>query len=206
MQDHEIGHAADLDVRRRQGACLLGRRRGAPAADRLAPVDPHRGEADGPRRALAPLPHQLRPVDAEEARVDGDRRGEGALRVAAVEPPEPVRESARVGVRDLVGGEVGVGADIEWSVRSISALEAVTGTPGLVAINPPYGVRIGEADRLRDLYARFGAVMRERFPGWQVYMLSANPRLDAQVGFRFEERLRTRNGGIAVRLVTADVP
>ena len=100
----------------------------------------------------------------------------------------------------------GVGSDIEWSVRAVSALERVQGAPGLVAVNPPYGVRMGEADRLRDLYARFGAVLRERFPGWQVSMLSANPRLDAQVGLPLVEGLRTRNGGIQVRLVTGVVP
>ena len=100
----------------------------------------------------------------------------------------------------------GVAADIEWSVRAVSVLERIPGVAGLVAVNPPYGVRVGEVDRLRDLYARFGAVMRERFSGWQLSMLSANPRLETQVGLRFEERLRTRNGGIPVRLITADVP
>ena len=44
---------------------------------------------------------------------------------------------------------------------------------GLVASNPPYGVRVGETTGLRDLYARLGDVLRARRSGWQLALLSA---------------------------------
>jgi 23S rRNA G2445 N2-methylase RlmL len=72
--------------------------------------------------------------------------------------------------------------------------------------NPPYGVRVGEAAKLRDLYARFGQVLRTRFSGWALALMSANPRLESELRLPLTERLRTRNGGIAVRVLTADVP
>jgi len=101
----------------------------------------------------------------------------------------------------------GVGADIEFAVRSISATATDEGGPrGLVATNPPYGVRVGEAERLRDLYARFGQVLRARLAGWRLALLSANPRLDAQLRLPLEEQLRTRNGGISVRLLIGEIP
>ena len=100
----------------------------------------------------------------------------------------------------------GVAADIEFSIRPLSAVEVAAETLGYVVTNPPYGIRVGEAAKLRDLYARFGQILRSNYPGWRLAMLSANLRLDAELRLPLNERLQTRNGGIAVRLLTADVP
>jgi 23S rRNA G2445 N2-methylase RlmL len=102
----------------------------------------------------------------------------------------------------------GVANDIEFSQRALSAAEPPRGagaSAGLLVSNPPYGVRVGEKEPLRDLFARLGQVARERFGGWQVALLSADPELESHVGLRFEERIRTSNGGIPVRLVCASV-
>src|SRR5689334_3417949 len=58
----------------------------------------------------------------------------------------------------------GVGADIEWRRASISAI-APSGAPGWIVANPPYGVRVGDRKRLRNLYAQFGNVLRARCSG-----------------------------------------
>jgi hypothetical protein len=58
----------------------------------------------------------------------------------------------------------------------------------------------------RDLYARFGQLLRAEFPGWQLAILSANRRLEQELRLRLEERLHTRNGGIPVGLLTGRVP
>jgi putative N6-adenine-specific DNA methylase len=96
----------------------------------------------------------------------------------------------------------GVAADIELVRRPISAIEP-PGGPGWVVTNPPYGTRLGESEPLRDLYARFGSVVRQRCPGWCVSMISASARLERHTGLAFQELARTRNGGIPVRLVRA---
>ena len=101
-------------------------------------------------------------------------------------------------------GRAGVTGDIEFAVKPISAIPAPE-TTGLVATNPPYGVRVGESDRVRNLYAQFGKVMRARCPGWDVSMLSADPKLERQTGLSFEPIFQTSNGGIKVRVVTARV-
>lgn len=100
----------------------------------------------------------------------------------------------------------GVAADIEFSVKAMSLIERPTSATGLVVTNPPYGVRVGEVAKLRDLYARFGQVLRTKFAGWELAVLSANPRLESELRLPLRERLRTRNGGIAVRLLLAGVP
>jgi putative N6-adenine-specific DNA methylase len=96
----------------------------------------------------------------------------------------------------------GVLADIDLRVLPVSAIEPVA-SPGLVAVNPPYGVRLGATNPLRNLYARFGDVARERRPGWTVAILSADRTLEGQMRLPLKEKFRTRNGGIPVRLVVA---
>lgn len=97
-----------------------------------------------------------------------------------------------------------VASDIAFAVQPISALSAAE-PPGLVAINPPYGVRVGERVRLRNLYAQLGNVLRAQRAGWALALLSADTQLERQADLEFEERFRTKNGGIPVRLVVAPV-
>ena len=96
----------------------------------------------------------------------------------------------------------GVGEDVTFRECSLSGIEPSEG-PGLVVTNPPYGERLGDRDQLRNLYAQFGHVLRRQCAGWTVAMLSARRELAAQVGFQFEPRFLTSNGGIRVRLLNA---
>jgi putative N6-adenine-specific DNA methylase len=98
----------------------------------------------------------------------------------------------------------GVTGDIEFSTQPISAINPPV-NPGLVATNPPYGVRVGETDRVRNLYAQFGKVMSAKCVGWTVTMLSADPTLERQTRLGLEPMLETSNGGIRVRIVKAVV-
>jgi len=127
-------------------------------------------------------------LDRSPVRITGSDRDEGGIAAAKA-------NAARAGVSE----------DVELATRPISALDGFA-PPGLIATNPPYGVRVGGADRLRNLYAQFGNVLRRTRGGWTLAMLSAQPRLDAQLGFSLEERLHTRNGGIPVRLMVGEIP
>ncbi len=100
----------------------------------------------------------------------------------------------------------GVQGDIEFEVRPVSAVAAPPGEAnGLVVTNPPYGVRVGDRDSLRDLYARLGSVLRDRFAGWDLAIVSADRRLEAQLRLQLHEVLSFSNGGIPVRLVMGRV-
>ena len=90
--------------------------------------------------------------------------------------------------------------DLDLRVAPLSAAAAPAG-PGWLVTNPPYGVRVGEADRLRDLYAQLGHLTRARLRGWTVAMVSPDDRLAAHTGLRFDALLRTRNGGLPVRFL-----
>jgi putative N6-adenine-specific DNA methylase len=99
----------------------------------------------------------------------------------------------------------GVAGDVEITTRPLSAVEPPPG-PGWLVTNPPYGVRVGDVDRLRNLYAQLGKVARARCPEWTLALLSASRELERQVGMPFEEAFHTANGGIPVRLVVGQVP
>jgi putative N6-adenine-specific DNA methylase len=105
-------------------------------------------------------------------------------------------ESARANAE-----RAGVADTVQFAVRSISAIEPGEET-GLIASNPPYGVRVGDRDRLRNLYAQLGKVIRGKAPGWRVALVSADQALERQTGLNLRPVLRTSNGGIRVRVVS----
>ena len=96
----------------------------------------------------------------------------------------------------------GVTGDIQFAVQPVSAATPVGTGKGLLITNPPYGERVGDSKAIRNLYAQFGNTARAKFHGWELAMLSPNKTLESQTQVDFEERFRTANGGIPVRLVS----
>ncbi len=64
-----------------------------------------------------------------------------------------------------------------FSPLPLSKIERPEGPPGLVITNPPYGARIGKKKDLFALYTAFGDVMRDRFKGWRVGMITLDTKL-----------------------------
>ncbi len=98
----------------------------------------------------------------------------------------------------------GVANDIEFVVGSISDLRPPSDA-GWILSNPPYGVRVGDSTALRDLYAQFGNVVRAKFGGWKLGMLSADRKLEGQLKLPLKPVFETGNGGIPVRFLVANV-
>jgi 23S rRNA (guanine2445-N2)-methyltransferase / 23S rRNA (guanine2069-N7)-methyltransferase len=72
---------------------------------------------------------------------------------------------------------------------------------GLVLVNPPYGERLGTAEELPTLYARLGAVLKERFVGWRAAVFTANPELGKVMGLRAHKMHTLFNGPLECRLL-----
>lgn len=134
------------------------------------------------------------------AKIRGDARsGELPRSPVAIEAYD--RDAGAIAAARANAERADVADDIDLSVQPISALVPAPGS-GLVATNPPYGVRVGEAGRLRDLYAQLGNVVRRARAGWDVALVSADRTLERQTRLELNETTRTRNGGIAVRFVS----
>ena len=132
--------------------------------------------ADARTRALASSPVSIR----------GSDRDRGAIRAAMANAER-----------------AGVASDIHFDARAISNVDDPRAPSGLVATNPPYGVRVGEVRALRDLYARFGQVVRDRYAGWSVAMYTNREDLAAQASLPWTLLFRTSNGGLRIQALCA---
>ncbi len=71
---------------------------------------------------------------------------------------------------------------------------------GILVTNPPYGVRLGEEERLASFYPRLGDVLKQRFPGWSAYIFTADLRLPKLIGLTPSRRIPLFNGALECRL------
>ena len=99
-----------------------------------------------------------------------------------------------------------VAPDVQLGVHAISAMPLPAGDRGWIVTNPPYGVRVGDSARVRDLWAQLGNVLRRRAPGWRLTLLSPDAALERQLRIPLHVVARTTNGGIPVRIVRGEVP
>ena len=87
----------------------------------------------------------------------------------------------------------------------MSALEPPEGKPGLVIANPPYGGRIGNRKMLFSLYGSFGQVLRTRFKGWRVGVVTSDGGLAKAMDVPFEAGPPVDHGGLKVKLYRSGV-
>ncbi len=72
---------------------------------------------------------------------------------------------------------------------------------GLVAVNPPYGERLGDIESLRALYVELGACLRERYQGWEAAVFTGNSALGRHLGLKARRIHVLHNGSIECRLL-----
>jgi putative N6-adenine-specific DNA methylase len=130
---------------------------------------------------------QVHPMVSQRPAILASDRDAGAIAMARA-------NAERAGVLDW----------IEFEQRAISAIAPPVG-PGWVVTNPPYGERVSPGKDLRDLYARFGDVLRQACPGWTVAVLCSDPVLLGQMQMELDQSIRLSNGGISVRLARGNV-
>jgi putative N6-adenine-specific DNA methylase len=116
--------------------------------------------------------------------VHGSDRDAGAIRMA--------RANAE---------RAGVSAFCAFQQLDSADLVPPDGPPGLVIVNPPYGGRIGERQRLATLYRTLGSALRSRFTGWRVGLVTSEPLLAKATGLPFgPPAAPVLHGGIRVGL------
>ncbi|MHA6297483.1 THUMP domain-containing class I SAM-dependent RNA methyltransferase [Devosia sp. CAU 1758] len=119
----------------------------------------------------------------------GSDRDPGAIRMAG-------ENAARAGVADHT----------RFELKSIEDLTPREGPPGLVIVNPPYGTRIGTKGPLIGLHRTLGTVLKTRFSGWRVGIITADKQLAQATGLTFEPPLPTvLHGGIRIALYRANL-
>ena len=134
--------------------------------------------------ALRDMSHRAEPA----ARFHGSDRDAGVIRMAT-------ENADRAGTRDLV----------TFEQRDMAEVAPLSGAPGLAMVNPPYGARIGNKKLLYAVYARLGEVLRARFSGWRVGLVTSEPSLAKSTGLPFlPDGPPIAHGGLRVRLYRTD--
>jgi len=71
---------------------------------------------------------------------------------------------------------------------------------GVMVVNPPYGVRLGEEQAMADFYPRLGNALKTRFAGWRCCIFSADTELPRRIRLKATKRTPLFNGPLECRL------
>jgi 23S rRNA (guanine2445-N2)-methyltransferase / 23S rRNA (guanine2069-N7)-methyltransferase len=109
----------------------------------------------------------------------------------------------------LKGDDLAQQADSAMAGAAASALTGEGAPPaaaaGLLCTNPPYGVRLEDRDTARAVHRELGAVLRERFQGWNAAVLTGTPEFGLELGIRAHRTHTVWNGAIECRLLRMKV-
>jgi len=112
------------------------------------------------------------------------------------------RNAERAGVAELVRFEVRALADVRPEAGpSVRCAAEVSAPAGLLCTNPPYGLRLEGHEAARAVHRELGAVLRERFEGWDAAVLTGAPELGKELGIRAHRTHALWNGAIECRLL-----
>jgi len=94
----------------------------------------------------------------------------------------------------------GLEDQITFTQTELSQLEAPTDR-GVLICHPPYGERLGDARELGELYKMLGDVFKQRFKGWNAFILTGNKELAKRVGLKTSRRIPVYNGSLQCTLL-----
>lgn len=94
----------------------------------------------------------------------------------------------------------GVEGHLEFQVCDFREAEVPDG-PGICVLNPEYGARMGDADRLAETYAGLGDFFKQSLSGWRGFVFTGNMDLAKRVGLRPKRRIPFFNAKIECRLL-----
>ena len=77
---------------------------------------------------------------------------------------------------------------------------------GIILCNPPYGKKLGKDQKeLSDLYSKIGHFLKEKFSGWEFWLLSGNAELTRYLRMKASMKIPVSNGGIDCRWIKYEI-
>jgi len=104
-------------------------------------------------------------------------------------------------IRDARTNVQAVGLETTIALQTTDAL-AITppASSGMLIMNPPYGVRLGEPTNLERFYPLLGDILKQKFFGWRTYIFTADSRLPKLIRLSPSKRVPLFNGDLECRL------
>jgi 23S rRNA G2445 N2-methylase RlmL len=93
---------------------------------------------------------------------------------------------------------------IEFGVCPFEDTMVPEGT-GVVVMNPEYGERMGEIDKLQVVYKGIGDYFKQKCKGYTGYVFTGNPKLAKRVSLKPKQRWEFFNSNIECRLLEYDL-
>jgi putative N6-adenine-specific DNA methylase len=137
-----------------------------------------------------------------------DARAWERARAEAQAAEKPVK-SLPIHGSDLYGRSLGNAAmnlrdaELEGAVtlKQANLLElSAPGASGVLVTNPPYGVRIGEKEKLAEFYPQLGTLLKQKFAGWTAFIFSGDPELARLIRLKPSRKTVLYNGALECRL------
>ena len=72
---------------------------------------------------------------------------------------------------------------------------------GVIILNPPYGIRLGNEANLQELYKQIGDVFKNKCSGFHAYIFTHNKSISKFVGLRTKRKFILKNGQLDCRLL-----
>lgn len=115
------------------------------------------------------------------------------------------RDAGAVAMSIANAERAGVAALTTFRQRVIGDLWAPKGPAGLVMVNPPYGARLGDRKALLPLYGALGRMLRGRFAGWRVGLVTSEEALARATGLPFAATSpAVSHGGLKIKLYATE--
>ncbi len=111
------------------------------------------------------------------------------------------RDAGTIKISTENADRAGIAKFTNFKQNTISDIVPPTTVPGLVIVNPPYGTRIGDKKKLMPLYQTLGEVLRTRFSGWRVGIITTDIALAKATNLPFLPTTEpVQHGGLRVNL------
>ena len=120
------------------------------------------------------------------------------------------RDTGAVAATQANAERAGVQALLEVREHAVTAQPWLQpgGAPprGVVATNPPYGMRVKGKSQLLPLYQTLGHRVRQLDEDWRAAIVAHDVRLARRTGLPLEPAFTTRHGGLSVTAMTTPTP
>jgi putative N6-adenine-specific DNA methylase len=94
-----------------------------------------------------------------------------------------------------------LGVEPAVTLKQVNVLECSPPAPaGVIVMNPPYGVRLEEQQKLAAFYPQLGDALKKKFSGWTAYIFTGDLRLAKLIGLAASKRTPLYNGALECRL------
>jgi putative N6-adenine-specific DNA methylase len=137
-----------------------------------------------------------------EANKQNKKRGKAEYRPARIIATDLDASAVEAARRNAM--TAGVDHLIEFATCDFAETE-IPDSEGIIVMNPEYGMRLGELEELKLLYARIGDFFKQKCAGYTGYIFTGNPDLAKKVGLRTSRRIPFFNGSIECRLLKYDL-